>query len=704
VSDASRRALRVLLVEDDEDDHVLARGMLAEAADTRFELDWVQTPEEVRAHLERGQYDVYLVDYRLGACDGLEVAREILTGEPHHAVIMLTGQDDRDVDLRAAELGIADYLVKGRVDAATLERSIRYSVNHQRALRALAESEQRYALAVAGANDGIWDWDVRRDELYVSPRWKTILGYAAGEIGSEPSAWFGRVHPADVPAVEQAVQAHLTGVSEHFESEHRMRARDGEYRWVLVRGLAVYDLEGRPERFAGSLTDITERKRVESQLQHDALHDALTGLPNRVLFLDRLGHALTRLQRDPRAQLAVLFLDLDRFKLVNDSLGHLSGDHLLVDVARRLESALRPADTVARLGGDEFTVLVEDLADRDEAQAVADRVLESLAEPFELDDREVYLSASIGIAIPDGDAQAGEVIRDADAAMYRAKAEGKGRHAMFDAGLHEQAVARLDLETRLRQGLAGSNQERLHVLYQPIVDLARGHVVGFEALARWREAEGRLLAPDLFIPIAEETGLIRELGDGVLRAACRQLAAWRSRLPAADLRVSVNISRVQLQEPGFVGEVSAVLAEHSLPPSALRLEITENAAAEDAVDAHRCLSALRESAGVQVHLDDFGTGASSLTFLRGFPGDALKVDRSFVFAMGSDGGAFRIVKAILGLAHDLGMSVIAEGVENTGQRDALAELGCEFAQGYLFARPMEPEDAFELLREQPARA
>jgi diguanylate cyclase (GGDEF)-like protein len=470
---------------------------------------------------------------------------------------------------------------------------------------------------------------------------------------------------------------------------------------MLARGLAVRGIDGLPSRIAGSQTDVTERKRAESQLQHDALHDALTGLPNRVLFLDRLEHAMRRdIRRDRRERTAVLFLDLDRFKIVNDSLGHLVGDHLLVEVARRLEGALRPGDTVARLGGDEFTVLLEDLADRPEAEAVADRMLATLTEPFEVEERELYLSASIGIAMAVPGAQPGEVIRDADAAMYRAKAEGKGRHAMFDAKLHEAAVARLELETRLRRGLSAETVDEfgLQVAYQPIVGAADGRLSGFEALARWHDADGRILRPDQFIPVAEETGLIYALGRLVLRESCRQLARWRALPSGAGLRMNVNISGRQLLEPAFVEEIAAVLAEQGLPPDALRLEITETEAAADYTAVRNALEAIRERTGVLAHLDDFGTGTSSLTFLRGFPGDALKIDRSFVLAMRGDESAFQIVKAILALAHNLGMEVVAEGVETAWHLDTLRDLQCDFAQGFLLSRPLPPAGAAALLQ------
>ena len=685
--------VRVLLVEDDGDDALLTRALLSEIPTTHYEVDWVRTLAEVQAQLAAAPHDVYLVDYRLGVHTGLEVAAEILAVDRHLPVIMLTGDFNYEVDVRAGELGIVDFLVKGAIDAHALERSLRYGIRHQRALAALAESEERYALAMAGANDGLWDWDFRTGTLYVSARYKSMLGYDDEQVASLPQEWVSRIHPADRTRMQAALDAHLTGKTPHFESEHRIRAGDGTYRWMLVRGLAVRTADGTPTRLAGSQTDITERKRTESQLKHDALHDALTGLPNRVLFLNRLEHAMRRnARRGARELTAVLFLDLDRFKLVNDSLGHLVGDRLLVEVAARLDSALRPGDTVARLGGDEFTVLLEDLADRCEAEQVAERMLGTLTAPFRLDDRDLYLSASIGIAVAPPDADPGEVIRDADAAMYRAKAEGKGRHAMFDACLHAAAVARLDVETRLRRGLARDviDGDGLTVVYQPI-HRAGGELAGFEALARWSERDGTELGPDEFIPVAEETGLIHTLGRLVLREACRQLALWRHRRP--HLTMAVNISRRQLLDCEFGEEVQRALRDHRLPPEALRLEITETEAAADPVAVRRALEALYGLVGVRAHLDDFGTGASSLTFLRGFPGDALKIDRSFVLALGSDEGAFQIVRAIIGLAHNLGMEVVAEGVEEESQADVLRRLGCEYLQGFLLGRPMPPEGA-----------
>ena len=688
--------MRVLIVDDDEDDLFLAQTMLrAIEGPQAYESDCASDLASVVAHLDRTAHDAYLVDYRLGPHTGFDVAQEILGRFPHAPVIMLTGMDDRSVDVRAAELGITDYLVKGQLDARTLERALRYAIRHQHALRRLADSEERYALALAGANDGLWDWDLRTDDIYLSPRYRAMLGeHEDARLGNKAHDWLERVHPEDRPQVEQAVRDHLAGVTEHYEAEYRMRALDGSWRWMLSRAQAVRGPDGRPRRLAGSQTDVSDRKAAELQLQHDALHDSLTGLPNRVLFQDRLEHAIRRGVRSGSTS-AVLFLDLDRFKIVNDSLGHLVGDHILVAVAERLSACLRPGDTVARLGGDEFTLLLEDLHGQYEAQTIADRVLESLTAPFDVEDKDVYISASIGIAILTRTATAEEVIRDADAAMYRAKGEGRGRHALFDSALHEAALERLDIETRLRRGLTkpAIDGVGLHVAYQPIVHAASGRLHGFEALARWSDPDGRQMTPDEFIPVAEETGLISELGLLVLREACRQLAEWRT----DGLTMAVNISGRQLLEAGFARHVAEALADHGVQPEALRLEITETAAAADAGAVRAALEDVHARTGVRAHLDDFGTGAASLTMLHGFPGEALKIDRSFVDSMSTDPGALQIVRSVVSLAHELGMRVVAEGVESEWQLDQLRELDCEYAQGFLLARPLDPATATRVL-------
>jgi diguanylate cyclase (GGDEF)-like protein/PAS domain S-box-containing protein len=633
---------------------------------------------------------------------GLEIARALLARAPHVPVILLSPQPDLACDLAAAAAGVADYLVLSELDAPLLERSLRYAIASQRTRFALIESEERYALAVRGANDGIWDWDLRSGRFYCSPRCKEMLGYAPDEIEDAIGEWLGRVHPDDRAAVRSALQAHVDGETPHFEAEHRLRARDGAYRWMLARGLAVRDADGRATRVAGSLSDVTDRKQTEARLQHDALHDRLTGLPNRVLFLDRLEQAMRRAaRRGDDVVCAVLFVDLDRFKVVNDSLGHQAGDELLTAVARRLEGALRPGDTVARLGGDEFTVLLEEISDVHEATRVAERIDATLADSFTIAGRELVVGASVGIAVGSPDARPEELVRDADVAMYRAKAEGRGRHEVFDARMHAALVARLDIETELR---AAIESRSLRVLYQPIVSTATGRIAGFEALCRWPSAFGRAIEPAEFVAVADDTGLIVALGSFVLEEACRQLATWRGTPAGEGLTLSVNVSGRQLREPTFADSVAAALAESGLEPEALRVEVSEAALAADPDAARATLASLLERLGVRARLDDFGTGAASLRQLHGFPGDAVKIDRSLVLGMGSDAGPYEIVKAIVGLAHTLGLEVVAEGVETRERLDALKLLGCEFAQGFFFSAPLEAAEAATLLEAGAAGA
>ncbi len=428
-----------------------------------------------------------------------------------------------------------------------------------------------------------------------------------------------------------------------------------------------------------------DHRRSVERLRHGALHDALTGLPNRTLFLDRLEQSLRRARRsDGDGGAAVLFLDLDRFKVVNDSLGHQAGDRLLEAVARRLDAALRPGDTVARIGGDEFTVLLEDMTDAREATVVAERVLATLAEPFTVAGRELVVSGSIGIALGGPDADPEELIRDADVAMYRAKADGTASHAVFDARMHRDVVARLDLETDLRRAIESGS---VRVLYQPILRSGTGEITGFEALCRWE------VEPQAFVAIAEETGLIVPLGAFVLREAAARAAEW-------GVTVAVNVSARQLADPGFPALVAGALRGSGARPEHLRLEVTESAMSQDPEGARRTLIDLRRRLGVTAHLDGFGTGLSSLGFLHRFPGDALKIDRSLVIPMLTDVGSGEIVKAIVALAHNLGMEVVAEGVETDAHRERLQLLGCEHLQGFLLSAPLTADAAAALLPER----
>ncbi|HSP06734.1 MAG TPA: PAS domain S-box protein, partial [Acidobacteriota bacterium] len=497
---------------------------------------------------------------------------------------------------------------------------------------ALRESEERYALAARGANDGLWDWNLKTNEVYFSARWKLMLGWEEKDVAANPEEWFRRVHPDDLERVKTGIATHLEGITPHFENEHRMQHRDGSYRWMLTRGLTVGDGSGKPYRMAGSQTDITERKLAEEQLLHDAFHDALTNLSNRALFMDRLAGAVARARRREDYLFAVLFLDVDRFKVVNDSLGHLAGDQLLVTMARRLETCLRPGDTVARLGGDEFAVLLEDISDVSDSIRVAERIQRELEQPFILGGNEVFASASVGIAPATSIYERAEdVLRDADTAMYRAKALGKARHQVFDRTMHARAVALLQLETDLRKAI---EREEFRLYYQPIVEFSTGRIEGFEALIRWMHPERNIIAPSEFIPVAEENGLIIPIGRWAIREACQQLKKWQTQFPdVPPLSVSVNISGKQLSRPDLIDEIKTVLTETAIDPSTLKLEITESVIMENAEYAVEMLLQLR-ALNVQLNVDDFGTGYSSLSYLHRFPVNTLKIDRSFVSRIG----------------------------------------------------------------------
>lgn len=691
---------RVLIVDDNE----MNRDMLARRLERKgFEVAVADSAKQLQEQIKDKHVDLVLLDIEMPEISGLDALKTLReTYSPIELpIIMVTAKNQSEDVVKALDLGANDYVTKPIDFAVTLAR-IGTQLSHKRSQEALKESEERYALAARGANDGLWDWNLQTNTIYFSPRWKAMLGYSESEIEDRPEEWLDRIHDSDRERVKQELVSHQQGVTPQFESEHRILHKDGNFRWMLSRGLAVQNSSGKVLRMAGWQTDITEGK----------VSDPLTGLPNRLLFTDRLARLLKLAKRRKEYLFAVLFLDLDGFKMINDSLGHLIGDQLLIGVAARLEKCLRATDTVARLGqgfvvarlgGDEFTILLEDLKDPNDPKLAAERLIKALSTPFVLDGKEVFTSASIGIALSNaaGYERPEDILRDADTAMYRAKSLGKARYEMFDADMRASVLARLQLEMDLRRAI---ERGEFSNFYQPIVSLASGEIVGFEALLRWQHPTRGLIGPKEFISIAEETGLIRELGWWNLREACRQLGEWRATYANCEnLTVSVNVSPKQFLEPNLIQDIKALLLELALPAGALKLELTESTVMGDAQATIEMLEEIK-SLGISLAIDDFGTGYSSLSYLHRFPLDTLKIDRSFISSIGEGKGSdesAEIARTILPMASNLHLDVVAEGVETSEQVALLRTLQCKYGQGFYFSRPLPAQEAASLLAGQP---
>ena len=553
-----------------------------------------------------------------------------------------------------------------------------------------AQSEERFDLAARGSSDGLWDWDLRAGHVHFTPRFKAMLGLEPQEMADELEAWLDRIHPDDEARVRAALSPGSADRSEHVEAEYRVALPSGDWRWMRLRAAVVRDADGLPLRLAGSQADITERREAEERIVHDATHDALTGLPNRALLTDRIGRLMAAGRRRAESNFAVLFIDLDRFKRVNDSLGHAAGDTLLRAVVHRLDSCLREEDTLARLVGDEFVVLAPSITQPDAALAVAERLQHALEDPFELDDHRIHLRASVGVAMGTGAyGDPTELIRDADIAMYRSKQKRLGRPELFDREMRGQAAHRLRLESQLRTGL---REGQLELHYQPIVSFSDRSVTGFEALVRWRHPDRGLLAPREFLPLAEETGFIVDIGRWALAEACAAQSRWRAELCATP-HVHVNLSAAHFLAGTVLEDVRSAMAGADGPR--LGIEITESILLSDPDAAAAILNELRTS-GVAISIDDFGTGYSSLRYLHSLPADVLKIDRSFVERCDEAAG-IELVRTIVLLAERLGLQTVAEGIESEALAHALEGTGATHAQGFLFSAALQESDAGRFL-------
>ncbi|MCE4222258.1 EAL domain-containing protein [Methylobacterium sp. C25] len=560
---------------------------------------------------------------------------------------------------------------------------------------ALRLSEERLSLALDSGSDGLWDLDLATGEIELSSHWFDMLGYQAAEIVAHIDTWHELVHPEDAERSRRLFLDHLSGLTPAYECEYRLRQKSGAYAWTLARGKVVSrDHDGRALRVVGTHIDITRRKEAELKIAHMATHDALTGLPNRALFRERLDQELTKVRR-VGGGFAILACDLDRFKTVNDSLGHPAGDELLRVIARRLTSTLRKVDTVARLGGDEFAIILSQSDDPRAARAAAKRIIEIVGEPIDLSGHSASIGVSLGIVQGTAASKDGEqLFRHADIALYRAKKAGRNTFCVYDEGMGSEVSERTLLELDLRDAVLRSGF-LLH--YQPIVDAASRTVSAFEALMRWTHPLRGAIPPAEFIPLAEETGLIVALGTWALQEACREAASWPN-----DLRVAVNVSAVQFAQPGLEQVVRDALSASGLSADRLELEITESVLMSDAKSVVASLHRLRDL-GVRIALDDFGTGYSSLSYLRRFPFDKIKIDRSFIRDIGDEDTA-AIVRAIVGLGDRTGATVTAEGVETEEQFESVCREGCTQVQGYLFSKPRPASHVVDFVAQMGRRA
>lgn len=565
----------------------------------------------------------------------------------------------------------------------------------KQAEQAARESENRYRLVAENISDLVCLNDVEGRYLYVSPSVKTQLGYDPEELIGQ--TFYKLIHPDEQDRLRQDVHQRTIDGETIPPFTHRVRTKTSDYLWVETLIKPILDETGTVTQFQTTSRDVTDRVRVEQQLRHAALHDSLTGLPNRSVLMARLEAVIGQSQSDSSQQSALLFLDLDQFKVINDSLGHLTGDKLLIWVANKLNQVVRTTDIVARISGDEFVILLENLDHENQALHIAERVLEELKAPFVVDEREIFITSSIGIVLNFGPhATAEDLVRDADIAMYQAKASGRANYAVFDPKMRIQVVERMNLSNDLRRAM--QNQELL-LYYQPIVALESLAVEGVEVLLRWQHPRLGMVSPDQFVPLAEETGSIVAIGNWLLHAACQQLGAWRQQITGAqDLRLSVNLSVRQLQSTDLLAQFDQVLAVSGIPPEALTLEITESLLVQNFEKTHQLLSEV-QTKGIHVSIDDFGTGYSSLSYLHRLPVDALKIDRAFVSYMGQDAKNQTIAESIIALSNVLGLNAIAEGIETVDQLYWLQDHGCEYGQGYLFSRPIPAQDVTILLQQ-----
>ncbi len=673
---------RVLIVEDES---IVALDIHDRLSNLGYEIvDIAATGKKAIDLALKHKPDLILMDVHLrGEIDGIETASQI-KDQLDVPIVFLTAFADENTLERAMLTEPFGYIIKP-FEERELVVAIETALYKHRMEKALRESEERYMLALRGSNDGVWDWDLRSDTVYFSNRWKEMVGYEGDEFDNSMMDWFALIHEEDLPGVKTAIDSHIAGLSPHLEIEHRMLHSKGHTLWVLTRGMAVRDQDGTALRMSGSLTDITRRKTLENQLVHNALHDNLTGLPNRTLLTDRLERRIERSKRQPHEVYAVLFLDLDRFKLVNDTRGHHAGDLLIKIIAERLSGLLRASDTAARIGGDEFVILLENLARPEDAILITERILKEIELPIPLDGEPIEISGSIGIVISTDNYQnANDLLRDADIAMYRAKARGKALYEIFKPELRDQLLNKIEIENILRKAI---QEDSFPISYQPVVSLNDSRIVGFEALFSWKLPGHEDLSEKEVMKIAEETGLWSPIGKSFIRRACKQFSQWQSQSETLPLSFSLNLSARQFSEPQLAEYILSTLQETGLKPGVLSIEITERNFITREENAQRNLSVLSD-AGIKVTIEGFGNGYVTLGSSQGYELLTIKIDQTFIQDIENNETKKELVLSIMKLAKEMKAHVVADGIETEEQQRTMKDLGCMYGQGSLFYQPL----------------
>lgn len=680
----------ILLIEQDSDRCRAVSQLLAE---NDYRVDTTE-PAAALNQLRHALPDLVILSTSRSAQETIELLREIRQNFSELLLPVIVILTDLNVKPGAAVFreGANDFL-HGQLDGEILLARISLQLRHKHSHTELQHSQQRYSLAAQGAQIGLWDLDIVRQHIFVSSRWKELLGFADDELESTVSMWFDRMHPDDRDSLVEAINSAVSQEGNRFDCELRMRHRDDSYRWMLCSGVTQSDSLGNILRLAGSLADVTEGK----------VRDVLTGLPNRLLFEEQL-QKIIGLDQQKYGLSAVLFLDLDDFKRINDTLGHDAGDLLLCSVARRLEGCLRGSDVIARQksgwsiarhGGDEFTILLHQLHSRTDAEHVAERIIIALAESFLIGSRDVQIGVSVGIAYGgiEGKTPA-DAIREADTAMYYAKTSGRGKYCVFDPEMQAGATAKLALEDDLRQAI---RSHEFFLVYQPIVRLSSGRIEGFEALCRWKHPRGEKVGPNVFVPLIESLGLTSRLGRAIFEEACEEVLKWNDlAVGGPSISVTVNCSSEEFSQPSFKHDLLLTMTNVGIDPHTLKLEVNEAALLGKPEQTRAVMNDLRDL-GIRIGIDDFGTGFSSLSFLHRIPLDLLKIDQSFVHKMLDCSETRDIVRTIINLAQNLNLDVVAEGVETAEQRDLLYQMGCTHAQGYFYAQPVPGPEVLLLL-------